>query len=259
MCVVLKVLAHSSLKKAKLCRHLEANHKKFVNKNLDVFKEKEHQVKRSRIDCPAAWGGVAYSHNKAVRASSFVSWKIVREKAPHTAVENFIKPVAVEMARILYGDAVAYKLAMVFLSNDTIKWRIQEISEDVLQQTIASVKRSGKFSLQLDETIDIGNDAQLMMCVTLTQTTIWSSFCFAVLLPKIAGEQIFKKVNLFFKKHQLQWSDCVSVCEDGATSMMGCKKGFMSFVKKENKNISVVHCLIQRENLTAKEIQGDLP
>ena len=32
----------------------------------------------------------------------------------------------------------------------------------------------------------------------------------------------------------------------------------MSFVKKENKNISVVHCLIQRENLTAKEIQGDL-
>ena len=102
------------------------------------------------------------SHNKAVRVSSFVSWKIVREKAPHTAVENFIKPATVEMSRILCGDAVANKLAMVPLSNDTIKWRIQEIS-DVLQQTIASVKRSGKFSLQLDETIDIGNDAQLMM------------------------------------------------------------------------------------------------
>ena len=56
------------------------------------------------------------------------------------------------------------------------------------------------------------------------------------------GEQIFKKVDLFFKKHQLQWSDCVSVCAYGAPSMMGCKKGFMSFVKKENKNISVVHC-----------------
>ena len=63
---------------------------------------------------------------------------------------------------------------------------------------------------------------------------------------------------LFFKKHQLQWSDCVSVCEDGAPSMMECKKGFMSFVKKENKNITFVHCLIHRENLAAKEIQGDL-
>ena len=114
---------------------------KDTTKTLDVFKEKEHQVKRSRIDCPAAWGGVAYCHNKAVRASSFVSWKIVREKAPHIAVENFIKPAAVEMARILCGDAVANKLAMVPLSNDTIKWRIQEISEGVLQQTIASVKR----------------------------------------------------------------------------------------------------------------------
>ena len=58
-------------------------------------------------------------------ASSFVSWKIVREKAPHTAGENLIKPVAVEMARILCGDAVPNNLAMVPLSNDTVKWRIQ--------------------------------------------------------------------------------------------------------------------------------------
>ena len=42
-CVLcLKVLVHSSLKEAKLRWHLEANHEKFVNKTLDVFKEKEH-------------------------------------------------------------------------------------------------------------------------------------------------------------------------------------------------------------------------
>ena len=77
----LKVLAHSSLKKAKLCRHLEANHEKFVNKILDVFKEKEHQLKRNRIDRPAAWGGVAYSHNKAVRASfSLFLGKLLEKK-----------------------------------------------------------------------------------------------------------------------------------------------------------------------------------
>ena len=137
---------------------------------LLMYLKKKNISKRSRIDCPAAWGGVAYSHNEAVRASSFVSWKIAQEKAPHTAVENFIKPTAVEMVRILCGDAVANKLAMVPLSNDTIKWRIQEIPEGVLQQTIASVKRSGKFSLQLDDTIDMGNDAQLMMFVRYLDT-----------------------------------------------------------------------------------------
>ena len=61
-----------------------------------------------------------------------------------------------------------------------------------------------------------------------------------------------------FKEHQLEWSDCRSVCADGAPSMMGCKKGFMNFVKKENKNISVVHCLLHREDLAAKEIQENL-
>ena len=32
----------------------------------------------------------------------------------------------------------------------------------------------------------------------------------------------------------------------------------MSFVKKENKNFSVVYCLLHRENLAAKEIQEDI-
>ena len=120
-CVMcLKILAHSSSKEAKLCRHLETSHKKFVNRTLEVFKEKEHQVKRSRVDRPATWGGVAYSYYKAVRASFSVAWKIARANEPHTAGENLIKPAGVETARIMCGDAVANKLAMVPLSNDTI-------------------------------------------------------------------------------------------------------------------------------------------
>ena len=183
-CVLcLKALAHNSLKEAKLLRHLETNHEKFVNKIIDVFKEKEHQVKRSRILC---------------------------------------------------GDAVANKLAMVPLLNDTIKRRIQELSEDVLQQTIAFVKRSGKLNLQLDETTYIGNDAQVMVFVRYLDTNDYmEQFLFCRPLAKnTAGEQICKKVDLFFEEHQLEWSDCVPVCADGAPSMMECKKGFMIFVKK---------------------------
>ena len=164
------------------------------------------------------------------------------------------------MATILCGDIAANKLAMVPLSNDTIKRRIQEMSEDFLQQIIASVKRSGKFSLQLDETTDIGNDAQLMVFMRYLDTNDYmEQFLFCRPLAKnTTREQILKKMNLFFKEHQLEWSDCVSVCADGAPSMMGCKKGFMSFAKKKNKNISFVHCLLHRENLATKEIQEDL-
>ena len=84
-------------------------------------------------------------------------------------------------------------------------------------------------------------------------------FLFCHPLAKNAtGEQICKKLDSFFKEHQLEWSDCVSVCADGAPSMMGCKKGFMRFAKKENKNISVLHCFLHQENLAAKEIQEGL-
>jgi len=114
--------------------------------------------------------------------------------------------------------------------------------------------------LQLDQTTDIGNDAQLMVFVRYLDTNDYmEQFLFSRPLSKnTTGEQVFKKVDSFFKEHRLDWSDCVSVCADGAPSMMGSKKGFMSFVKKENKNISVVHCLLHQENLAAKEIQEDL-
>ena len=40
--------------------------------------------------------------------------------------------------------------------------------------------------------------------------------------------------------------------------IMGSKIGFMSFVKRQNNDISVIHYLFYRENLAAKELQEDL-
>ena len=191
-----------------------------------------------------------------MRASLFVAWKIARAKAPHTAGENLIKPAAVKIARIMCGDAVAKKLAMFPSSKDSIKRRIQELSDDVLQQTIASVKRSTKFSLQLDETTNIGNDAQFIVFMRYLDINDYvEKFLFCRPLTKnTTGEEIFREMDLFCNKHQIEWSDCVLVCVDGAPSIMGCKRGFASFVKRQNNDILVVHCLLHIENLAANEI-----
>ncbi|CAK8688428.1 unnamed protein product [Clavelina lepadiformis] len=87
------LLAHSSLKEAKLHRQLEANHEKFVNKPLVVFKEKEYQVKRSRFDHPTAWGRLVYSHNKAVRVSFSAAWIIIARE-----IDKRLRPEADENA-----------------------------------------------------------------------------------------------------------------------------------------------------------------
>ena len=50
----------------------------------------------------------------------------------------------------------------------------------------------------------------------------------------------------------------MSACADGAPAMMGIKKGFMSFTKKQNKDILIVHCYLHRKNLAAEDIQANL-
>ena len=164
-----------------------------------------------------------------MRASFAVAWKIARAKAPHTAGENLIKPGSVEMARIMYGDAVANKLEMVPLSNDTMKRRIKELSRNVLQQTIAAIRHCERFSLQLDETTDIGSDAQLMVFVRYFDTNDFvEQFLFCRPLAKNTTEEIFKKVDFSFEEHQLEWSNCVFVCADCAPAMIRSNKGFMN-------------------------------
>ena len=122
------------------------------------------------------------------------------------------------------------------------------------------MKRSGKFILQLNKTTDIGNNAQLMVFMQyLNRNEFVEQFLFCRPHTKnTTDEEKFNKVDLFFKEHQLEWYDCFFVCADGAPSIMGSKRGFMSFAKRQNNDISVVHCLLHRENLAAKEVKEGL-
>ena len=64
------------------------------------------------------------------------------------------------------------KLAMVPLSNNTISDPSKKSQCIFWQQTMGAVKLSEKFSLQFDETTDIGNDAQLMVLCDIVRMRI---------------------------------------------------------------------------------------
>jgi len=49
-----------------------------------------------------------------VHASFSVAWKNARATAPYTGEDILVKPAAVKIARIMYSDAVAIKLASGF-------------------------------------------------------------------------------------------------------------------------------------------------
>ena len=166
-----------------------------------------------------------YDRRDASHASYEVAWLIARNKKPHTIGEEWIKPVAEVMTRLMCGGEQANKLELIPLSNDTITRRIKDMSIDIKQQLIARVHKSVNFAIQLDEKTDISSNAQLMVYVRYQGSQdIEEDILFCQSLDTTTkGIDIFSKTNDFFqdKDNQLEWKNCVAVCSDGAPSMLG--------------------------------------
>ena len=60
----------------------------------------------------------------------------VSEKAPHTIGEDFILPVAVDMAGTMLGEKPQKTIQTMPSSNNTISRRISDMAGDVLKQLL---------------------------------------------------------------------------------------------------------------------------
>ena len=63
------------------------------------------------------------------------------------------------------GEASAAKLDAIPMSNNTIQRRISDMAADVKEQVLDAIRKSPFFSIQLDESTDVANCAQLMVYV----------------------------------------------------------------------------------------------
>uniref|UniRef100_UPI00358F684C uncharacterized protein n=1 Tax=Myxine glutinosa TaxID=7769 RepID=UPI00358F684C len=61
---------------------------------------------------------------------------------PHTVGETLVKPAVLKMANIMVGKAAENKSSLIPLSNDTIRCRIDDMSDDILAQDVADLVTS---------------------------------------------------------------------------------------------------------------------
>lgn len=110
--------------------------------------------------------------------------------------------------------------------------------------------------MQLDDSTDLSDNGQLLVYVTYEgPADLEEEFLFCHALPTTTtGEGVFHMVDQFLKKEDLSWTDCFSICSDGAPAMLGMRKGCTARVKQVNPKVNIFHCLLHRENLVSRHL-----
>ena len=174
--ICMKPLSNSAMKPSLLKLHLEANHVKEKEQDESYFQRLGEKAKRQRLDKSS----VIYQKKKGVVKASYEVALLVAKSIKALAIgEPLVMPAAKILVKNVIGVEAAAKLKTVSLSNNTVKNRLEEMSINIVDQVISGVKDS-KFglSMQLDESTDITNNAQLLVytCYT-TQTMMQKLSC----------------------------------------------------------------------------------
>ena len=203
-----EVLAETSLKPSKLKRHLQTKDREHASKDIEYFKLQEVKLLESRLDMSGTF-------SKKVVAGVRASYEVARKKKSHTLGEELILPCCKNIISLVFGEEVVEKLTSVSLSNNTIFRRITDMSFNILNQVVEKIKKStfGMYAIQLDETTDITNLAQLCCYVRYTYNGEFEDeflFC-DDLKSRTTAKDIFEKVSNFFEEHDLDWQNLCGV------------------------------------------------
>jgi hypothetical protein len=190
-CVICsEVLSNDAMKPSKLIRHLNTKHKDKSSKPKEFFERKREEFKN-----PQKFNvKVSHINTSTLRASYKVALRIAKVKEPNTIGETLVAGCIKDVCLEMLGEPAAKKVAQVPLSNNTIARRIDDLAQDMEDQLIEQIKIAEYFSLQLDESTDVGNLAILMVYVRFEyKDDLKEKYFFSASLPtNTTSSEIFK-------------------------------------------------------------------
>ena len=191
-CVVwMKAFSNSTMKPASLKQHLANAHPSMMSKNRSFFESKLSSLKRQKLDQT----GMFWRTNKAaVHASYAIALHVAKTKKPHNIGETLLKPCILESVKLVLGEKASQTIKQISLSNDTIKSRIHEMSDNIKSKVLSKIVSSPVFALQLDESTDISNlYSYLSMSDMLQMKGLMRNFCSVNLWKQHQRQSMFFK------------------------------------------------------------------
>jgi len=254
-----------TIKGSNVKRHYEEQHYEFHEFQAEIRLHKIYNLKKSLTDAQDFFKKTMLQPSNIVKASFSVSQLIAKKLKPFTDGE-YIK----EAALCLIRDVIPEKenlVQNVSLSRHTVVNRISEISQNIIEILIEKISNFEAFSLCLDESTDMTDNAQLAIFIRGADKNLQiyeELLNLQTLNHTTKGTDIFDAFWRSFTDFKLSASLLCGVATDGAKAMVGNKKGFLGILNKkmadlniDSSNLYIFHCLIHQENLCSKILQMD--
>jgi len=104
------------------------------------------------------------------------------------------------------GKQAVKKLKNIPMSDNTIKRRVEEMTEDIEDQVIIMVKNSPFYSIQLDESTDVRNKALLLCFVRVEyEGELQEELLYSLNLPgRTTSSEIFEALKGIHNPHGIE-------------------------------------------------------
>ena len=149
--------ANSNLVPSKLLSHLKNQHPEHEHKSQKFFQSKLAAYVKEQRDFEAR---VTEKVSEKLTLASFqMTHVLLKTKRPYTELQTLVLPCLKIAEALIHGgrNSVA-KVEEIPVSDTTVYRRSLSIGEDLENQ-----RKAPSFGIQLDETTDVGSEAQLLV------------------------------------------------------------------------------------------------
>ena len=178
---------------------------------------------------------------------------------PHIIGEELILPAVKEVIKTVLHKSPEQVIKSIPLSDNSVQRRVDKMAENV-EETLSKMLMTTEFSLQLDESTLPGNESLLLAYVRFIKGgSLCQELSFARLLETdTKGESVYRAVKDYLQKKSIPLTNIILCATDGAPSMIGRYRGFLSYLKKAVPKVLTVFCVIHRQHLVAKNLSEKL-
>lgn len=253
-----------TLRRFNIERHYRSCHRDFKEKRGEERTETLLSYKKTFFEKMATEYAEKMSTTTVAKGRDFkekptllVALALAKQCRPFTDAE-FFRNLSVSVLDCFgnEGKQCSALMGSLPLSKQTISRRTEDIGSFLYANLKNNIAKCKYFSICLDETTDINDLSQLLICVrTVDQNFQVTEDVGGVcsLHGNVTGKILFDAVNgKIFSFANLQ--KLSSICTDGARVMTGKKEGFVGHLIRNNINVPCFHCIIHQQALFSKAL-----